>query len=97
MANAADRTLAKWAVCVVVGAAGLVGVAKLADVDKAEIGRGADLENNHALCTLPDGSEGLTYENGSLCLPNPPLVGTPDTQAQSSETTQFHVGIFFEL
>ena len=81
MANAANRTLAKWAACVVVGAVGLVGVAKLADVDKSVGPRGADLENNHAICTLPDGSKGLTYENGSLCLPNPPFVGTPDTVA----------------
>ena len=79
MANTGDRTFAKWIVCVAVGALGLVGVAKLGDADKSVIARGENLENNHALCTLPDGTVGLTYENGSLCLPNPPLVGIPDT------------------
>ena len=78
MPNAADRTLAKWGACVLVSALGLVGVAKLGDAENN--GRSPkDRDNNHALCTLPDGTEGLTYENGSLCLPNPPFVGTPDT------------------
>ena len=78
MPNSADRTLAKWGACVLVSALGLVGVAKLGDAD-TNGGTAKDSGNNHALCTLPDGSEGLTYENGSLCLPNPPFVGTPDT------------------
>ena len=78
MANAVDRTLAKWVACVLVSALGLVGVARLGDAD-TNARTPKDRDNNHALCTLPDGNEGLTYENGSLCLANPPFVGTPDT------------------
>lgn len=70
MPNAADRTLATWALGSIIASLGLVGVAKLGDADKSVIPRGSDLENNHALCELPDGTTGITFDNGSECRPD---------------------------
>ncbi len=71
MANAADRTLAKWAVGTLVGSLGLVGVAKLGDAPKVQ-----QTDEVVQTCLLPDGEEGFLYE-GDLCLTTPPIVGDP--------------------
>jgi hypothetical protein len=75
MPNAADRTLAKWAVGSLVGSLGLVGVAKLGDAPKTQP---TSRTVEYQTCVTDDGQSGFLYEDG-LCLTNPPLVGTPDT------------------